>query len=718
MKAFRISLCLLIVSALLITAGASFPVQARQAEGTPLIIGVIGVEDSPTARGIQIAAQRLNARGLFNIGGTGYTIQVLARPAATLDELTLAIAGLKESGAVAIFGPNEDSLAKAGNDLLAAAEVPVFIGATDVDVKTGGTLFRTRATDDVMMNALADVLVNDLQQQTILIFQGSEDYSGKVSALRVALTERGIDASTLIQTGDTPMEDVAKSLVEGNSNVIAAFGLPGQVTALLPALHAAGFTGTFVTDALDDPTWVETLPETERDGLYSVTNWTYGSIRQDSIDFTDEYKLTFNDVEPWGLSAAAYDAAVALCIAFQRVGSTDPEAGIAQLLRFTAVDSLQGTFDPSLGGGLLNLNANVIVTSEDGTPSIVARYNGEERLLPENVTPTPTVTNTATNTPTATATLDGVYATVTGTTLNVRSGPGMNYNIVGKLKRGDVVRVIGALPDFSWLLIPFEGGQAWILAQFVTISGDRSTVPIIAVPPTPSGPTATVPPTGEPTADIVFVSATFNPPVPQPNVPFTLAVTIMNQGSVAAPEFAVATSFKPGEVYTAAVVPGLAAGQQTVVNLTATLAGTGVETISVVLDLNQQVNEGIAGETNNQPTVSYRIDRPYMQQSSSTLPPGQNVDFDGGGADVTFSGASLDPSPGSALIQLQIPFTSVHYDQLASIMGSVANGTSSIGGPPAPGVIIGVRTTSGKIGVIQVTGYSGSSIQFNFYIYN
>jgi ABC-type branched-subunit amino acid transport system substrate-binding protein len=714
-------LVLLVVVGLLVSAfGMAAPLvglATAQQAGDPLVLGVIGEVSGPTARGLEVAAMRLNASGPFRIGAKSYVVTVSTKAASTVDELKAAIDDLKANGAVAIFGPDDDTLAKAGASALAEAGIPVFTGATDPDVKAGDLVFRTRTNDAVLMNALAEALVTDLKQAKIVVYQGSDAFAAKGAAFAKALAERQVTpASVLIQTGDIQLADVAKEIMTGAPEAIVAFAVPEQVSELYLALRADGFEGTFATSAVEDPAFVDTLPEAQRSNLYGITNWTYGSIRKDSIDFTRDYEEMFK-AKPHGLSAAAYDAGVAMVFAYRRAG-LDTQAAVAQLLRFPRGDSIQGTFNPQLGNNELSADASVIVTGASGAPGIFLRVSGVQRLLGENVVPTATPTPLPTETPLPTATPDGVVATVNVRVLNVRSGPALTFEQIGTLTRGQQVPVIGANADFSFLLIPYRGDQAWIMAQFVTIFGDRSTVPIVVGPPPPVEPTVTPAPTGVPTADIAFVSANFTPTNLQPGVPFTMAVTVSNAGGVAAGEFAIATSFKPGDVYTAAIVSGLAPGQQTVVNLSATLTGTGAEQIAIILDLNNQVSEGATGEGNNNPIVTYKVDRPYAAQSSAVLAVNASLDLDlDAQPDATFIGTALNPTPQSALQQIQVAFNSVHYDFLASVMGGVSLGSISIGGPPAQGTVIGVRTSGGKFGLIQVVGYSGSDMQVNFFVY-
>jgi uncharacterized protein YraI len=66
-----------------------------------------------------------------------------------------------------------------------------------------------------------------------------------------------------------------------------------------------------------------------------------------------------------------------------------------------------------------------------------------------------------------------VIGRVTAYGLNVRSGPGTAYPIVGGLSRGDSVEVVGKNATDDWLQIvyngqgEFNGQRAWIAAAYV-----------------------------------------------------------------------------------------------------------------------------------------------------------------------------------------------------------------------------------------------------------
>lgn len=76
---------------------------------------------------------------------------------------------------------------------------------------------------------------------------------------------------------------------------------------------------------------------------------------------------------------------------------------------------------------------------------------------------------------TPTPTVSAPTAEITSIRLNVRSGPGTDYSILGSLRRGQVVDILARDPETGWLQINFPGapdGTAWItnLEPYVKIN--------------------------------------------------------------------------------------------------------------------------------------------------------------------------------------------------------------------------------------------------------
>lgn len=106
--------------------------------------------------------------------------------------------------------------------------------------------------------------------------------------------------------------------------------------------------------------------------------------------------------------------------------------------------------------------------------------------------------------------------------MNVRGGPGTNYNIVGGANQGERYAVTGKSNDGTWWQIDYNGQSGWVFGELVTTTGVASVQVaqnIPAPPPTavPAPPTP-VPPTPEPAAPAPAAPA----PAPADNFPFLL----------------------------------------------------------------------------------------------------------------------------------------------------------------------------------------------------
>ncbi|HXV42732.1 MAG TPA: PA14 domain-containing protein, partial [Anaerolineae bacterium] len=175
--------------------------------------------------------------------------------------------------------------------------------------------------------------------------------------------------------------------------------------------------------------------------------------------------------------------------------------------------------------------ATVIVQTEAGRLSARASFSlvRPEAFVPETPSPTlepaatavvieteePTVTiePTATPTlvaPTPTATPQPSPPSLTATTdLNIRSGPGLTYAIIGLLPAGQTANITGLSADGGWWQIEYSGvptGRGWVSSRYVVVQ-NVSTVPILPAPPVliipPPAPTPTPVPTPTPAPIIV-----------------------------------------------------------------------------------------------------------------------------------------------------------------------------------------------------------------------
>lgn len=84
---------------------------------------------------------------------------------------------------------------------------------------------------------------------------------------------------------------------------------------------------------------------------------------------------------------------------------------------------------------------------------------------------------------------DDTPATVTAYGLvNIRGGPGMDYDIVGQLDVDDVGVITGRNNvENDWLYIEAEDSAGWVAYFTVSIQGDTTNIPILVVPGTGEG---------------------------------------------------------------------------------------------------------------------------------------------------------------------------------------------------------------------------------------
>ena len=307
----------------------------------------------------------------------------------------------------------------------------------------------------------------------------------------------------------------------------------------------------------------------------------------------------------------------------------------------------------------------------------------------------------------------------------MRTGPGDNYDILGQLNQGEQAAVIGANIDDSWVVINFRGTQGWLAAYLVDISGDLRTVPVIPTPPTPT-PGFTATPSPSPVTDLIIVSASISPNPITPNQNFTVNITVGNIGGTAAGAFTVAGTFPPNNIGLVATVPGLGAGQSANVSMSGILTGTGAFTTSLIIDSNNQVNEGVVGEQNNIYNISYTVGAPaitVLRQASATLNLSDTLDLEGNGAQGDVNWNSDGGTLGlKAIFGAKVgilgssgDINAVTYDQISP---SVTTRDSVAASELAAGTLIGIVTADGHRGVMQVISISPTQIALNFKVYS
>lgn len=145
------------------------------------------------------------------------------------------------------------------------------------------------------------------------------------------------------------------------------------------------------------------------------------------------------------------------------------------------------------------------------TPTGAAQQPSALTLLLSSPTPAPSPTVKSSAEVGAEVRIAGSVGDVT---VNVRSGPGTTYAIVGKLGPGAQFDMVGRSASGDWLRICCPAGQnteSWVSAEFVAPraagSPSLSDLPLAAIPPTPVAPVGGESSGGQPAAALAAAPA-------------------------------------------------------------------------------------------------------------------------------------------------------------------------------------------------------------------
>ena len=72
---------------------------------------------------------------------------------------------------------------------------------------------------------------------------------------------------------------------------------------------------------------------------------------------------------------------------------------------------------------------------------------------------------------------ESIKACVTNSEINIRKGPGTDFEVMGGLVPGTCMQILGRNQDASWVYMVTEGNEAgWVAAWLLTIEGDITRV--------------------------------------------------------------------------------------------------------------------------------------------------------------------------------------------------------------------------------------------------
>jgi uncharacterized protein YgiM (DUF1202 family) len=127
-----------------------------------------------------------------------------------------------------------------------------------------------------------------------------------------------------------------------------------------------------------------------------------------------------------------------------------------------------------------------------GSEDLSLKAQATMKFLRPTAQPAPTRPPAAPSGPTATP--SGPTAFVNVDSLNLRSGPGADYDLVSKLNRNQSMSLLGRNGESTWARVRVPGGaEGWVSTQYITTTVPLASLPVIqTTSPTPTrGPVAT-----------------------------------------------------------------------------------------------------------------------------------------------------------------------------------------------------------------------------------
>lgn len=217
---------------------------------------------------------------------------------------------------------------------------------------------------------------------------------------------------------------------------------------------------------------------------------------------------------------------------------------------------------------------------------------------------------------------DPTCRALTNTGLNLRLGPGTNYDRLRVLAAGSVVPIIGRLADNTWWQVRSNVDVGWVFAQYTSVYGVCTAVPVVAAPPSPTPPgfvptatpSRTPTPTDTPAAtntpgrpDLVITNISGPTTVSASAGVQTYSVTISNTGSGPSGAFANRVSLPDGTLSDLGVVANLAAGESISLNFTVDFSAVapGIYGLEAQADSDGQVAE--ISEVNNSASIRITV---------------------------------------------------------------------------------------------------------------
>jgi branched-chain amino acid transport system substrate-binding protein len=320
------------------------------------ITGDMSSIDDPGSRGMQLAAEEINAAG----GVLGQQVELVIIDGKT-DQAALTTAASRMvdvDGVVVVGGINDSTLALAAGPVFQDAGVPfVIAGATlpDLTDQIGDFAFQAPFGDDAQSYAIADYALQDLGATTAyMLYDTAYDFT---LALRQFFTERfsagggEIVLEDSYTSGDKDFSAQITRLqaLETPPDVLFVSAVPSDAGNIVQQLRAAGFTQPILSgDGFDTPLLVEVAGEAS-DDVYFATHVALSNEGEKVANFVAAYTAKYGNAPENAFAALGYDTMYLIADAITRAGSADKTAIRDALAATSGFEAVTGTISYSEG---------------------------------------------------------------------------------------------------------------------------------------------------------------------------------------------------------------------------------------------------------------------------------------------------------------------------------------------------------------------------------
>jgi branched-chain amino acid transport system substrate-binding protein len=305
-----------------------------------------------TRNGVQLALDETNAAG----GLLGYPVRAVAEDTrGDSNEAASAVTRLIDREHVCgIIGEVASSLSLSGGRICQRRGIPMISPSSTNPAVTqiGDNVFRVCFLDPFQGDVMARFAKNSLHVSRVGIFkdQGSAYSTGLADAFRTSFTGLGgqiVDEQSY-RAADTHFSAQISSLLARQPEALFVPGYYSEVALIAREVRGAGFQGRLLGgDGWSSNSLVQRDDDKLVGDFYSEGFAPEGATTPVAQRFVRTYREKYR-IEPNGLAALGYDAALVMFDAIRRAGSAEP----AQIK--TAIAATRGL---SGATGVITLNA-------------------------------------------------------------------------------------------------------------------------------------------------------------------------------------------------------------------------------------------------------------------------------------------------------------------------------------------------------------------------